>query len=331
MRPPEFWDHAHGKDSAPVLRTLLFPLGALYAAIGQAKFKNATPERVAAPVICVGNLTLGGTGKTPVVRSLRERLTARGVEAHTLSRGHGGKEHGPLRVDPARHTHKDVGDEPLMHAQDGPAWIARDRAAGAKAAITAGAGAILLDDGFQNGALAKDLSILVFDAALGPGNGRVVPAGPLREPLLAGLPRADLVVLMHPEQEKRATPGWLAPFKGTIVNAALAPSAAAPGGPLFAFAGIGRPHKFFEAVTRAGGLLIDGVAFPDHHVFTASELSMLEQHAAAHEARLITTEKDFARLPAAFRQHVAVFPVSVAFEEEALIETALSRVLDKRA
>ena len=331
MRPPEFWDHAHGKDSAPVLRTLLLPLGVLYAALGNAKLKNAIPERVSVPVICVGNLTMGGTGKTPVVRSLRERLAARGVHAHTLSRGHGGREPGPLRVDPARHTHADVGDEPLLHALDGPAWIARDRCAGAKAAIAAGAGAILLDDGFQNGALAKDLSILVFDAALGPGNCRVVPAGPLREPLLVGLARADLVVLMQPDEEKRAAPDWLAPFKGPIVNAALMPSAAAPGGPLFAFAGIGRPHKFFEAVTRAGGMLIDGVAFPDHHVFTASDLSMLQQHAAAHEARLITTEKDFARLPAAFRPRVAVFPVRVAFDDEALIEAALSSKLDARA
>jgi tetraacyldisaccharide 4'-kinase len=329
MRPPEFWDHRSGKESAPVLRAVLSPLGALYAAIGAAKLKNAKPARAPVPVICVGNLTMGGTGKTPIVRRLRAILREMGVNAHTLSRGHGGAEQGPLLVDPARHTHADVGDEPLLHALDGPAWVARDRAAGARAAAGVGAQAILLDDGFQNGALAKDLSLLVFDATLGPGNGCVVPAGPLREPLRAGLARADMVVLMGAENEGR--PDWLAGFTKPILHAALQPSATAPSGLLFGFAGIGRPYRFFDGVRRAGGVLVDGMAFPDHHVFTPGELSMLERYAADHQARLITTEKDFARLPLAFRQHVITFPVTAIFSDENTVRAAIAPILGKQS
>ncbi|HWA21166.1 MAG TPA: tetraacyldisaccharide 4'-kinase [Caulobacterales bacterium] len=325
MRPPEFWDHRTGKDAAVLLRTLLLPLGALYAAIGAAKLRRTMPTRVSAPVICVGNLTMGGTGKTPIVRRLRATLRALGVEAHTLSRGHGGKERGPLRVDPERHTHADVGDEPLLHALDGPAWIARNRVAGAQAAIAAGAQAVLLDDGFQNSALVKDFSLLVFDAALGPGNGCVVPAGPLREPLKQGLLRADMVVLMGADTPER--PDWLTGFSGPIVHATLVPSAPPPPGPLFGFAGIGRPHKFFDGIRRVGGALVDGVAFPDHHVFTPDDLAMLERHAAAHNARLIATEKDFVRLPAAFRAQVTAFPVQAVFTDEKAVLAALAPIL----
>jgi tetraacyldisaccharide 4'-kinase len=327
MRPPEFWDHKKGKESAPILRALLTPLGALYAAIGAAKLRNARPTRVPVPVICVGNLTMGGTGKTPIVRRLRAMLRAMGVNAHTLSRGHGGAEHGPLRVDPARHTHTDVGDEPLLHALDGPAWIARDRAAGAQAACADGAEAILLDDGFQNGALAKDISLLVFEGELGPGNGCVVPAGPLREPLKVGLSRADLVVLMGSEDKNR--PDWLADFNKPVVHAALAPSAAPPSGLLFGFAGIGRPYKFFDGVKRSGGALVDGVAFPDHHVFTPGDLSMLVRAAAERQARLITTEKDFVRLPPAYRAQILTFPVIANFSEENTVREALAPILGR--
>ncbi|MEJ0023785.1 MAG: tetraacyldisaccharide 4'-kinase [Alphaproteobacteria bacterium] len=327
MRPPEFWDHKHGKDAAPLLRTMLLPLGALYASVGAAKLRNARPTRASVPVICVGNLTMGGTGKTPIVRRLRVMLGEMGVNAHTLSRGHGGTERGPLLVDPARHTHADVGDEPLLHALDGPAWIARDRAAGAQAAADAGAQAILLDDGFQNGALAKDLSLLVFDAELGPGNGCVVPAGPLREPLAAGLSRADIVVLMGPADERR--PDWLSGFAKPVVHAALQPSAAAPEGLLFGFAGIGRPYKFFDGIKRAGGNLVDGVAFPDHHVFSPDDLVMLERSAVDRRARLVTTEKDFVRLPATFRQHVSSFPVTAAFSEENAVRGAFATIFGR--
>lgn len=307
-----------------MLRTLLLPFGALYAAVGAAKLRRGAQARVGAPVICVGNLTMGGTGKTPVVRRLRAMIRNMGAEAHTLSRGYGGREKGPLRVDPSRHTHADVGDEPLLHAADGPAWIARDRLAGAEAAVQAGAEAILLDDGFQNGALKKNLSLLVFDTVLGPGNGRVAPAGPLREPLRSGLARADLVVLMG---DGPLRPVWLGDFPGPVVHARLEPSAAAPPGKLLAFAGIGRPYKFFHGIEAAGGTLIDGIAFPDHHVFTPDDLAMLERQAAAHQARLITTEKDFVRLPADFRANTFAFAVEASFEDESALRGALASVL----
>ncbi|MGE3304122.1 MAG: tetraacyldisaccharide 4'-kinase [Hyphomonadaceae bacterium] len=325
MRPPEFWKHERGKESAPALRALLTPASWAYAWAGAERLRKAAPHRVTRPVICVGNLTLGGSGKTPVVRALRAITADMGVAAHTLSRGHGGKLAGPLRVDPARHTAAEVGDEPLLHAGDGPAWIARDRAAGAEAAIAAGAAAIVMDDGFQNPMLAKDLSILVFDAPAGLGNGRVFPAGPLREPLAAGLARADLVILMGSAE----TPAWFAGFTGPIVHGVLTALERAPPGPLLAFAGIGRPEKFFASLADAGGDVMDGEAFPDHHRYTPGELHALERSALRRSARLITTEKDHVRLPRAWAGRVATFPVHAAFENEAPLRAALERVLNR--
>jgi tetraacyldisaccharide 4'-kinase len=270
---------------------------------------------------------MGGAGKTPVARALRELLAESGVEAHVLSRGHGGRQRGPLRVDRRHHTHEDVGDEPLLHAGDGPAWVSRDRVAGARAAIQAGAQALILDDGFQSPALAKDLSILVFDAEEGLGNGCVVPAGPLREPVEAGLRRADLVAVMHEGPRMAARPSWLASFQGPVVACRLQPSEPPPPGPLLAFAGIGRPQNFFKTLACAGGDVVDGAPFPDHHVFTPGDDALLDDLAQAHGAQLITTEKDFARLSLVRRQKVACFPVKARFADDAPLRAALAAII----
>lgn len=337
MQPPKFWYGAEGRDSALLLQALAQPLSWIYAAVGAAKIAHASPEQVAAPVICVGNLTVGGAGKTPVVRAIRAHLKSMGVEAQTLSRGHGGALKGPVRVE-ASHTSADVGDEPLLHARDGAAWIARDRVAGAKAMIAAGVQAIVMDDGFQNPALAKDLSVLVFDAESGAGNARVVPAGPLREPLKAGLARADAVILMHgakaapreddddPSRLDRALEG----FDKPIFHATLEPEGAAPEGPLLAFAGIGRPGKFFDTLEAMGARIVDGASFPDHHAYDEADLKNLSAHAGAHGARLITTEKDHVRLPPAWRAQVLVLPVVARFSEPTALEALLRAAVAKR-
>lgn len=325
MRPPEFWRaDVGGRDAALAVRALLTPLSWAYAAATANRIRTTTPRHVGVPVICVGNITVGGAGKTPVTRAIRAKF---GAAAHTLSRGYGGRVAGPLRVTPDMDA-REVGDEPLLHARDGDAWIARDRFAGAQAAAQAGAHAIIMDDGFQNPALAKDLSILVFDPDYGVGNGQVLPAGPLREPLQAGLARADAIVLLH----NGATDGeasaheWLAGFAKPILHARIAPTGAPPAGKLIAFAGLARPEKFFDTLGAAGGDIDEAVPFADHHVYTADDLALLTQLAEERAATLITTEKDAARLSPEWRARVAVLPVAARFDDEAALDALLAPI-----
>jgi tetraacyldisaccharide 4'-kinase len=214
MRAPEFWR----RDGA--LAHALAPLSWAWAAGARGRQAGARPEHAAAPVLCVGNLTVGGAGKTPTVLALLRRLRERGRKPHALSRGYGGRLKGPLRV-AAGHTAAQVGDEALLLAEAAPTWIARDRAAGARAAVAAGADVIVMDDGFQNPSLAKDLSLVVVDAAYGFGNGRLLPAGPLREPIARGLARADAVVLVLPSLDERLAP--LPPMGLPVLRARLLP------------------------------------------------------------------------------------------------------------
>ena len=324
MRPPEFWKaDAHGRDAALMLRGLLTPISWAYAWAAERRIRTTTSRHVAAPVICVGNLTVGGAGKTPVTRALRARL---GSGAHTLSRGYGGRLKGPLRITPDMEA-REVGDEPLLHAIDGPAWIAWDRYAGAAAAVQAGARAIIMDDGFQNPALAKDLSLLVFDPEFGVGNGQVFPAGPLRERLADGLSRANAAILVHGAQsERRAAYDWLEGFGGAVLHARIEPIAEPPQGPLVAFAGLARPEKFFDTLEAAGADLRDAVPFPDHHLYTLDDFALLASLADDRDARLITTEKDAARLSPAQREGVAVLPVTARFEDEAALDALLAPI-----
>lgn len=323
MRPPEFWSGtATGREQAHVLRAVLTPVSWAYAWAAQRR-QRTTPRHAPIPVVCVGNLTLGGAGKTPVARAVRAAL---GPNAHTMSRGYGGRIAGPLRVTPDMDA-REVGDEPLLHAADGPAWIARDRVAGALAAATAGAHALIMDDGFQNPELAKDLSIVVIDAEAGIGNGAVFPAGPLRERLADGLARADAIVLLRNAQDadtKRFP--WLSSYARPILTAHIAPLAAPPSGPLLAFAGIARPQKFFDTLAALGAQLVETVPYDDHHVFLDTDLDWLSQMAEERGARLITTEKDFARLPGEWRARVAMLPVAARFDDEAALQALLAPI-----
>jgi tetraacyldisaccharide 4'-kinase len=300
-----------------MLQLALAPVSWAYAALAAGRRRWTTPQRVAAPVICIGNLTLGGAGKTPVTRAVRAKL---GAGAQVLLRGYGGREKGPLRVAPDA-DFRDVGDEALLHAADGPTWIARDRVAGARAAIAAGARVIVLDDGFQNPTLHKDLSLIVVDAQAGLGNRKVFPAGPLRERLKEGLARADAFVLMGEGE----TPPWLAETGKPALHARLAPCAPPPPGPLIAFAGIARPEKFFDGLKAAGGEIAEAVPYADHHPFDEGELRWLETLAAERAATLVSTEKDCARLPPAWRGRVTPFPVAARFADEAALAAVLAK------
>ena len=323
MRPPSFWNHREGRHAAPTLRALLTPLSWLQRAGVRRRFRRADPFDPGVPVICVGNATLGGTGKTPVVLYLVESLRRLGIEAVALSRGHGGAEAGPLEVS-RQHGAREVGDEPLLLATVGPAFIARDRAEGAKLALARGAQVIVMDDGHQNPDLVKTLNLLVVDGETGFGNDRVFPAGPLREPVADALARADAVILMLPGPEFEPEPELISRF-GTlpVIPAWLTPRRAPPPGPLHAFAGIGRPDKFFASVRAAGGTIVEQTAFADHHAYRPEELQMLATMAGEAGATLITTDKDYVRLPAGFRRGVARLPVGVAFGDELTLRRLL--------
>jgi tetraacyldisaccharide 4'-kinase len=313
LQAPEFWARPG------LVSDLLAPLGWAYGAAGATRRAMTQAGRAGVPTICVGNLTAGGAGKTPVVLSLAAMLRARGRRPHILSRGYGGSRKGPLQVDPTRHSASEVGDEPLLLAAAAPCWIGADRIASARGAIDAGADLLLLDDGFQNPALRYDVALVVIDGGYGIGNGRVMPAGPLREPAAPALKRASAVVLIG----AKATTLDLGDLP--VLAARLAPIEASElrGARVFAFAGIGRPEKFFATLRELGAELVWTRAFPDHHPYSEGELAALESASRAKNAILVTTEKDWVRLPMPWRAKVRALKVALGWGDEA----ALTRVL----
>jgi len=316
MRAPEFWDAPPGLAAG-----LLAPFGAAWSAAARLRRAVARPYRAPVPVVCVGNLVAGGSGKTPVVLSLIGLFAEQGVAVHVVTRGYGGRLAGPVRIDPTRHDAAAVGDEPLLIAARTPCWLARDRAAGCRAAVAAGAAAIVLDDGFQNPGIDKDLSLLVIDAQYGFGNGRVIPAGPLREPVRAGLARADAVVLIGDGEAPDAVRAAGHP----VLRASLEPVERTrfSGARVVAFAGISRPGKFFASLRAVGAEIAAARPFPDHHRFIAGEIAGLRRDAERAGARLVTTAKDWIRLPAAARAGIEVFEVAIRWSDPASVAALL--------
>ena len=323
MRTPDFWNEPPG-----LVAGLLAPVGAAVDAAGRLRRAIARPYRAAGPVVCVGNLVAGGSGKTPAVLSLAAILARRGIAAHIVTRGYGGRLAGPVRVDPAVHDAAAIGDEALLAAARAPCWVARDRAAGVRAAIGAGAQAVLLDDGFQNPHIAKDLALVVIDAAYGFGNRRLIPAGPLRERIPLGLARADAIVLIDGDGGE---PAGLGPIHRPILRAALEPVDAERfvGKPVVAFAGIGRPEKFFASLRRIGACLAAERAFADHHVFRAGELAAMRRDARRTGARLVTTAKDWVRLPPGERADIAVLEVELCWRDASALDALLAPLIDR--
>lgn len=333
MRVPGFYNRPPGLASF-----LLLPFGILYSAVAAWRMRRPG-ERAGVPVICVGNPTLGGAGKTPTAIAVAQMLAAMGEKPGFLSRGYGGNDAGPVLVDADTHSAAQIGDEPLLLAGHFPAFVARDRLAGARLAAASGISVLVLDDGFQNPALVKDCSLLVIDGESGIGNGDVFPAGPLRAPLGAQLSFAQALVRVgsgvgsRPVEERAQMKGLpvfgakLVPDEGSLT--------ALKSKPLLAFAGIGRPEKFFESLKAAGAVVVESHSFDDHHRFTADEARDLIDAAKRGNLSLVTTEKDLARMrgDTALEKLAAqssTLPVRLQFDDEAAVKALLERTL-KRA
>ena len=324
MRPPAFW-----RRSRPTwLARALQPLGVLYGAATSRRMAKSG-ARLAVPVICIGNFTLGGAGKTPTALAVARLLLARGERVAFLSRGYGGERRAaPLKVDPNRHSARVVGDEPLLLARVAPCYVGADRVAAGQAALADGATVLVMDDGLQNPSLEKDLRLVVVDGEAGFGNGLAFPAGPLRAPVAAQVGFADaFVVVGGPDGAWRA-PGGKPGFRAHLRPDAVA---AAPlvGRSAFAFAGIARPEKFFASLEALGAHIAVRRSFPDHHPYRAHEIAALAVEAERRGLALVTTEKDLVRVPPARRAPIVALPVTLAFEDAkgfaALIVAAIAK------
>ncbi len=326
-RAPGFWFTPPNRPA--IAARLLAPLGWLYAA-GTARRLRQPGHTPWVPVICVGNLVAGGAGKTPVTLALADRLLSRGHGVHIVSRGYGGSLAGPVRVNETLNTAAEVGDEPLLLSAFAPTWVAKDRAAGVQAAEAAGAQVILLDDGFQNPTVKPSLALVVVDAARGFGNGRCIPAGPLREPVQVGLARADLVIAIGgaAAQAQFATT-WGPKITKPLVTGELHPLQTGmdwQGQRVLAFAGIADPERFFTTLRGLKADVVRGEALADHAPLSETLLKRLEAEALGAGAQLVTTEKDAARLPAHWRMRVLTLVVRLQVKDWSSVDAALVRL-----
>ncbi|MBV9550301.1 MAG: tetraacyldisaccharide 4'-kinase [Alphaproteobacteria bacterium] len=313
MRAPNFWRHRG------ITAYLLAPLGAIYNASVAFKAAYASPYRAPMPVICVGNLTAGGSGKTPVTIAIGEMLRARGKNPAFLIRGYGGRSAVPTLVKP-HHTARQVGDEALLLARSGPTIVAADRATGAAKAAALKADVLVMDDGHQNFGLAKNLSLVVVDGSGGFQNGMVLPAGPLREKVAQGLKRADAVILMG-----EGTPD-LDGYAGPVLRAHLKPMPNdLAGRRVFAFAGIGRPQKFYATLKAVGAFITGTQDYADHHFYDAKDLQGLRDQ--AKDALLVTTEKDLVRIPPERRGGIVALAVEARFDDPAALDALLRKAV----
>ena len=328
---PAFW---YRQKTLPeqLLRIALLPVSWIYGAMVRKKFDLYFPVPMGKPVICVGNLVAGGAGKTPVVLSLADLLKEKGFNPHLLTRGYGGKETGPLQVSPGRDTAYDVGDEALLLVEKAPAWVSAKRPLGAQAAIDTGADIVVMDDGFQNAVIYKDFSLLVIDGAVGFGNKSVMPAGPLREPMRFGLSRADAFVIIG--EDKTGAADYIRRLSSApVLFAALVPDDDNPdvkGKNIFAFAGIGRPLKFKETLDTAGAMVEGWAAFPDHYPYEEEDLQEIITAAESRNVMLVTTVKDYVRVPANLKPKIQKFAVHLVWQNKDEIIPLIEQALRKR-
>ncbi|MCW2317760.1 tetraacyldisaccharide 4'-kinase [Rhodoblastus acidophilus] len=341
MRAPDFWWSAQPGPFQRLVRALLAPIAALYGRFA-VRAMNRGGARVNAPVVCVGNFVAGGAGKTPTALAMAKWLKRAGETPAFLTRGYGGAlsaDGGAHLVDRRRHGAAETGDEPLLLARVASTVVARDRPSGALLALAGGASLIVMDDGLQNPSLTRDFTLAVIDGAVGFGNGRLIPAGPLRAPLALQLERTDAGLVIGEGKAGDAAARILRDAGKPVFHGRLAPDANAAlrmlGAKVVAFAGIGRPGKFFDSLEACGARIVSRQAFPDHHLYRPAEIAALQRRAAAQDALLVTTEKDMVKI-APFMQGLwqdlpqpEALPVTLVVEEaealRALVLDAVSR------
>jgi len=333
MHAPDFWWRSPG-----LLSTALAPFGAIYGAVTGARLKIGG-ERARVPVICVGDPTIGGAGKTPTAISIAKLLMSQDERPYFVTRGYGGKSRGPLLVSTAEHSAEDVGDEPLLLSRTAPTVVSADRVAGAELAARSGASVVILDDGFQNPALEKDFSLLVIDCASGVGNKRVFPAGPLRAPLIAQIERTQAIILIGKGAPGRHVMEIARTRGATILSAHIKPrpeiARTLSKKRVLAFAGIGHPEKFFQMLEDIGAKIVERRAFTDHHFYSAAEARDLLAHAKKHHLILVTTEKDQMRNsknPALedLTAESRTLPIMLEFEDEEHLKSLITETLSRR-
>lgn len=328
--PPFWWEKPDWRVFA------LAPLSALYGLVAGRRMRNGRREALPAPVLCVGNFTVGGTGKTPVAIALARQAGKMGLKPGFLSRGHGGSFAEPHVVDAAHDSARHVGDEPLLLAEHAPVAVTPNRAAGARLLLERhGCDFLIMDDGFQSARVRVDYALVVVDARYGLGNGRVIPGGPLRARLIDQLPFTDALLKMGKGAAADAVVRTVARGGKPVFDARTEPRGGQPlaGRRYLAFAGIGHPEKFFDSVGEAGGTVVLGRAFPDHHFYAEDELEELAAAARKTGLSLITTAKDAVRLrhgatPAGFVEQLEILEIDTVFDPEHVPERIINDTLD---
>lgn len=326
MRAPRFWKDRRDKFS--ILSKILEPISWIWIIFTNLRI-NKVGQKVDVPIICVGNINLGGVGKTPSVIAIIEKLNAKGLKPHIISKGFGGKLNGPLLVT-EKYSSDEVGDEPLLLSAFAPTWVSRDRVAGSKAAIASGCDIIILDDGFQNGSLHKDISIIVVDAKVGFGNGKIFPAGPLRESFANAFNRANLMILIGKNKDKKNFYKLNETLDLPVCNAHVETIKMGinwQDTKVFAFAGIGYPDKFFDSLRELGAIVVKEVALTDHAKLTKKLMQRLTAEAQKQNAVLVTTEKDAVRLPNEYRKEVLTVPIRLIIDDWEIIEDQLNKFI----
>ena len=320
MKTPSFW-HADG-----FIPKLLEPLAQLYKFLSFLERSLGSKTKIDIPVLCIGNIVSGGAGKTPIALSIGQKLNVK-HNISFLTRGYGGIEAGPIKVNPDAHSSYEVGDEALILSEVGSTWVSRNRTAGAIAAKNAGFEIVIMDDGFQHTSLVKTLSFVIIDGPYGFGNGRLIPAGPLREPIYSGLKRADVIVLVGEVNHSLIE---LLPNNKPLLRASLVPNEMGiqlSNSNVIGFAGIGRPTKFRETLEKMDLNIIDFVPFPDHYRFRESEIRELYEKATEVDAILVTTVKDMKRVPKSVAHLCQPIGITVVWEDDSEIQQLLDSVI----
>lgn len=325
MRAPDFW---FTSPKSPNWKArLLAPFGYIYARLTAARVAKLATFKASVPVICVGNINAGGTGKTPTAIAIAERLKAQNETVVFLTKGYGGSLIGPIKVNEQTHTAHQTGDEPLLLAAFATTIVSKSRKQGAQMAMDYGATVIVMDDGFQSPEISKDIQIVVVDAARGFGNERCIPAGPLREPVDKGLARADMIISIGAGSDQSD----FAKSLSTDVPHLTGKLNPLPTGmpwqnmPVLAFAGIGHPRKFFDTLAQLGARVIHAEGLSDHQPLTNALMARLEADAKRHKAQLVTTEKDAVRLPKSFRTKVLTLPVRLQIVDWSAFDAAFAK------